>query len=400
MKKILIGTVSTLMLIVLLAVSLYVALNRQDIRQRAANDVEFMQVTPAERKKHGQAQLAVVLNKLDPKFEYRLIFNLKYEKNPDVTGDSNKPGDKKKTKKVSENKTYKFKFKADDCRYLANLDIQLYYRQKKGKWLAVDAPTAQGHTQLKYDCKLTTPAAAPAPTPEPVGSESASLAPVVTPVQPSPEISQPDDSSLTDPAGDAEDIDNQEDASVIDRESQETAPAQPTLHPSPLVSPATSPTALPSIIALVINPSPSVTPRISSPSPTPTPQNLAQTTSPDATPTPPPGGGFALLLPGNPNVLPAASNQTSSRVPPTPTATLAFRLTTPSPAAITATTEPFLANNPLTNLPFLTNPSPTDVNISLPSPTAVTGPNTSPWLLVVIGIGAVVLTGIGIFLIL
>ena len=97
--KIIAGVFGSLFLVGLLVASIYVVQQNQDIRQRAANDVEFMQVTPADRRRGGKAEVSVVLNKLDPKFEYRLIFDLKYEKNSQVSTDVSLPKSIKKPEK-------------------------------------------------------------------------------------------------------------------------------------------------------------------------------------------------------------------------------------------------------------------------------------------------------------
>lgn len=421
-RKLFTAVISFLLLAGLLGVSLYVVKQRQDIRQRAANDREFMQVTPAERKKQGKAQVSVVLNKLDPKFEYRLVFNLVYEKNPEGSGDGKKPDDRKKTKKVSENKTYKFKFKADDCRYLTNLDIQLYYRQTQGKWLPIDAPSTAGHTQLKYNCELKTPVlSTPLPIATPDASASATLTPQSTPLQPSPQVSQPDDSGLSDPEAEAEDIESQEDAQVLDSESQANS--------QPLISPATSAvtTSTPAL------PSPSSTP---SATPAPTLAVLSNTT-PFASPTAQPTtqqtgtGSFGSLLGGNDtssSVVTQTPTPTPSAAPHVPTPTprssglnqsspttqpisqLLYQFTVPSttplsipiPGLADAAIHPSLTPGATTSAEVLISPSPTSATESPSTEPISSVPQKKgfPWILTILGVGALILTGVGIVLLL
>lgn len=337
--KLLLVIFGTLFLGGLLIASLLVVQQRQDIRQRAANDVEFMQVTPPTLKKGGKAQVAVVVNQLDPKFDYRLVFGLQYDENPEFPGQITRPPSIRKTREVKENKTYKFSFKADDCRYVAKLNVQLFYREKGKAWQPVDAPTAQGNVSLDVDCIQKWPSPPPA---EPIASPtdaSASAQPQPTPVSPSasPEIVQPDQGDLSDPDPEAEPIENLEDASVIEQESQQAAATSPTA--SPTNEPAnlqTTPTPSPSgLTQLSANPTSSPNILFSpSPSPQSSPSSLALLTSspsPESdlvNPTPTPStvsGGFAALLDQpagqvgtittNPSQIPASSIISSPSIP-------------------------------------------------------------------------------------
>jgi hypothetical protein len=276
------------LLIVLLAVSVYVALKNQDIRQKAANDQEYMVVTEANRRNDNKAQFGVVLNKLDPKFQYRLVFDVTYTSNQTENG--NKPPDRKKTISVHENKTYKFVFKTD-CHSSAQVNIQLYYRETQQAWKLVDASTARGTTKLDYTCKQANPSPAENLS---EGSAGATLTP-------SPENKKADE-KVSDADGDAVDIDSLEDFDVLDRESKEAARIVPTptssatlsAQPSAvaIVSPITSP-----LMATQSTPTPPTTRPVS-----PTPQaTLLPSPSSLATPflTQPPAtdsGGFGEIL--------------------------------------------------------------------------------------------------------
>lgn len=417
-KRILFSIVFSLFLLAAVGATTFVALKRQDIRQRAANDVEFMQVTPADRRKGGKGQVAVVLSKLDPKYEYRLIFGLAYDKNPNIVGidESQKPESRDKTVRVKENKTYKFKFRAEDCRFPAKLDIQLYYREGKEiaqagvkrEWKPVDAPTAVGNTKLEYSCdvKVITPPAQP--TPE--STESASVAPAS---EPSPEITQPGEGGLPDPDPEAQEIEDMEDDDVLEKESEDTsAPSQSSANPTPLptlaaspnptsapaqtprvtpratphVSPSTTPRATPRATPQASpNPSPS-TVTTSSPFPTSTPTNNQQPTTYNPLPAtiPENRGSFGDLLAQTPTN-PAPSTAALTSADPTPTPTNQFVSSpTPQPSAST------VATTPVVQLPIQPTPAP----FGLPAGTKLTLP------LIIMGIGAVIATGVGIILLL
>lgn len=232
-------------LLAALGLTLWVTGQQQEIRSRAVNDVEFMLVTAPVRKKHNKSQIGVVLDKLDGKFKYRLVFTLTYTQTTSSSSSSFTPRNTKKTVKVHENKTYKFKYKTPpSCDWTANLDIQLYYRETKHVWKPVDASTAKGNSRQIIDCKNN------------IVLEEA------VPV---------DESSLEESEDEAVDIDTLEDPGIIEQESAASiSEAEPTAPPPP----AGGPTAT----QVPIVPSPtSVAVLAPTNTPTPLPQNTAAT---------------------------------------------------------------------------------------------------------------------------
>ena len=252
-KMVLAGIV-TLLLLGALGLTLWVTQQQQEIRSKAVNDVEFMLVTAPVRKKHNKSQIGVVLDKLDRKFKYRLVFTLTYTQTTSGTPSISKPKDKRKTITVHEEKTHKFIYRTPpSCDWVANLEIQLYYRERKRVWQPVNAATAKGNIRQTTDCNNN------------IVEENAA---------------PPDESSLDEPEGEAADVDNLENQDVIDTESAAAA-----TEAEPTALPTNPPTGGPTSTNTPTLPSPTSAAGAIAPTNTQTPsqQNTATRTSTNTT---------------------------------------------------------------------------------------------------------------------
>ncbi|MEK7165627.1 MAG: hypothetical protein AAB874_02365, partial [Patescibacteria group bacterium] len=226
------GVIFTLLLIGLLGTTVYVALQRQDIRQQAHKGKEFIQLTPPIPKNNGRAQYGVVVNNLDSGLEYRLVHEIKYE------GENNsKPADLHKTGKISENKTYKFHFPYPGCKIKAHVKIILYSRTPNGVWEKGEDKDSEikqkcpgedddndKHEEKKNDNEIkkeNDELSSPAPSPESESSPTATSEPVLGATD------------LSDIDPEAIKVEDLEDFSVIETEnkSAQSAALTPPSHP-------------------------------------------------------------------------------------------------------------------------------------------------------------------------
>ncbi len=388
-RKLIFTVISSIILIGLLAVSVFVALHQQDIRQQAHKQQEFLQVTPAEIRTGDKAQFSVVVTNLDANLSYRLGLHIRYEKREGKV-DANNPLDLNKTLKISESKTYKFTFPMKNCNYQGSIKVELFSRSANERWSKADK---EGATNVKLDCPADTektvkdadkenekrdddakksPAASARSNASPTAKSSVNPTPSPSPFatpQPSPDIQpSPSDvlgaanSNLSDPDTDAIDITTLENFSVIEEENKslvklsekedkesklqksEKSPA-----PSTLVSPSLRHGPSPSLSSRLLSPSPAVSPK-----PQSSPTNSLKTT---ATPSPlasSPSYPTGSIANGIPSTTPVPSTQTQVNI-------------IPSPSSLTVQNS---SASPAINQTLVNNPN--NVNTIIPTPVNTT----------------------------
>lgn len=348
-------------LLAMLGIGLYAALQNQDIRNRAGNTSEYLQLTPATMIKKRRALTRVVVSNLKTHLRYRLVFDITHAPNPDFPPPSgvNPPPNKKKTMRIAENKTYSFTYKLDTCYYISKISVKLYSRER-GKGFVEVPSSAVDTTELKPPCQTTKVQATPAPNNASNSGEPASSAGEV-------EITNgqiPEDAGVEPSDTNIVEIDGIEDESAITNENNTAAQELSAANTQP--SATTQPTAVPTTVIPTNIPAPTNTISASpttqqlaqlNPSSTPTPTSSSADKQPTATPTtqnPSPSakasgdtaGGFGSLLSISPTSAvpassadkqPSATPRISPTIPPAPFSDFARR----TQAETNATPTPF-----------------------------------------------------------
>jgi hypothetical protein len=285
---------SFLSLTLLVGITAFVALQNQDIRNKAGNEQEFIQLTPAKLLKNKKTMFRVVVNKLQQHLKYRLVFTVTYTENPDFPPPpgTNKPSERKKTIRIHDNKTYPFTLRLTSCYYVPHVTVTLFSRERGKKSKPVMLPDNTVTTSLVPPCKTTKvqPTEKPNPPPQPTSEQPSGETPTDAP-QPTQDITPiettngeiPDDAGDTISDSDATDIETGEDIGILDTEIDDVVPTNtpaPANTSTPTIIPTTIPTstinqiptAIPTTTQLLAytNPTPTTIPQFVSVTPSPT----------------------------------------------------------------------------------------------------------------------------------
>lgn len=383
-RQLLFAILTSAALLTLVLITTFVALQRQEIRQRAATNQEFIQATQAQMRAGNRGQTSVVVSNLNPQLEYGLRVELAFDKSSNAPGDVQAPGRFKKVKKISENKTYKLSFAAPLCTKVT-LNFQLFSRDKNSGWKRVGDGKS---IDLETPCKSQTPQASV----NPEATESAT-------VSPTPQTTE-ENFPPVDP--EAEDIGGLEDDEILNE-----SPEPVVLSPTPqAASPTSGLTIIPSPLPPVF-PSPSATPAL-----TPSPSNQAISQN---SPSPTPVTSYATQSETNTQTTTQASTTTTSfgelltssqTNQQTNNSTTQNQTTTNSPANQTTQTPQPSPTSPA-QIAIVKSSASTKTSSILPAsdkyPFTMPDYNLnteSPFMLILTGAGAVILTAVGIVLLL
>ncbi len=208
-------------LLAILGVSVYVSLQNQDIRNRAGNTAEFIQLTQARLLKHNTAIARIVVNNLHDHLFYRLVVSVTYTPNPEhpPPEGKNPPPEKKRTLRIKDNKTYPFLYRLDSCYFIPHISVKLYSRESGKKYGEIPLNGMVTTTELTPPCK-TSKQTVTTQT-EQSSSDSGS-------VQQTKEIETtngeiPDDAGEDNTEPQAVDIDSIEEFSALEKESNEAS---------------------------------------------------------------------------------------------------------------------------------------------------------------------------------